>query len=48
MDDIEFRTPRSLDQVDVEVLDSNYNVLTIDTRFDVIIQLKVFHTDTSK
>ena len=48
MDDIEFRTPRSLDQVDVEVLDSNYNVLTIDTRFNVIIQLKVFHTDTTK
>lgn len=48
MDDIEFRTPRSLDQVDIELLDSNYNTLTIDPRFEVIIQLKVFHTDTTK
>lgn len=48
MDDIEFRSPRSLDQVDVELLDSNYNTLTIDTRFEVILQLKVFHTDTTK
>lgn len=48
MDDIEFRSPRSLDQVDVELLDSNYNTLTIDPRFEVIIQLKVFHTDTTK
>jgi hypothetical protein len=48
MDDIEFRSPRSLDQVDVELLDSNYNTLTIDPRFEVILQLKVFHTDTTK
>ena len=48
MDDIEFRSPRSLDQVDIELLDSNYNTLTIDPRFEVIIQLKVFHTDTTK
>jgi hypothetical protein len=48
MDDIEFRTPRSLDQVDIELLDSNYNTLTIDPRFEVILQLKVFHTDTTK
>jgi hypothetical protein len=46
MDDIEFRTPQSLNQLDVELLDINYMPLTVDVRFPVIIQLKVFHTDT--
>ena len=48
MDDVEFRAPRALDQIDVELLDYKYKPLVVDTRYPVILQLKVFHTDTIK
>jgi hypothetical protein len=48
MEDVEFRTPRALDQIDVELLDYKYRPLKVDTRYPVSIQLKVFHTDTVK
>ena len=48
MEDVEFRAPRALDQIDVELLDYKYNPLVIDPRYPVILQLKVFHTDTIK
>jgi hypothetical protein len=48
MEDVEFRTPRALDQIDVELLDHKYRPLIVDTRYPVSIQLKVFHTDTVK
>lgn len=48
IEDVEFRVPRSLDQIDVELLDYKYKPLVIDTRYPVILQLKVFHTDTIK
>lgn len=48
VDDIDFRTTRSLTQVDFELLDYRYRVLTIDSRFPVIVQLKVYHVDTVK
>jgi hypothetical protein len=46
--DIDFRSPRNMSDVDFRIVDQNFETLTIDPRFDVIIQLKVFHTDTSK
>ena len=48
MEDVEFRTPRALDQIDVELLDYKYRPLKVDARYPVSIQLKVFHTDTVK
>jgi hypothetical protein len=48
IDDIDFRTPRCLSRIDFEVLDYMYQPLVIDPRFTVIIQLKVYHTDTAK
>ena len=48
MEDVEFRAPRALDQIDVELLDYKYKPLVIDPRYPVILQLKVFHTDTIK
>jgi hypothetical protein len=46
--DIDFRSPRNLSDIDFKIVDKNFETLAIDPRFDVIIQLKVFHTDTSK
>ena len=48
VDDIDFRSARSMQRVDFELLDHNYNPVVIDPRFPVIIQLKVYHTDTRK
>ena len=48
MEDVEFRAPRALDQIDVELLDYKYKPLVVDPRYPVILQLKVFHTDTIK
>ena len=48
VDDIDFRSARSMQRVDFEVLDHNYNTVVIDPRFPVIVQLKVYHTDTRK
>ena len=48
VDDIDYKSVRSLTKIDFEVLDHKYNVLSIDKRFPVIIQLKAFHTDTNK
>jgi hypothetical protein len=48
LNDVDFRTPRSIGDVDFEILDSEFNPLYIDPRFHVIIQLKVYHVDTTK
>ena len=48
IEDVEFRNPRALDQIDVELLDYKYQPLVVDKRYPVILQLKVFHTDTIK
>ena len=48
VDDIDFRTARSFSRIDFVLLDFKYQVLTIDPRFPVIVQLKVYHTDTTK
>lgn len=48
VDDIDFRTPRNLSDVDFEVVDHMFRPLIIDRRFPVLIQLKVFHVDTQK
>lgn len=48
VDDIDFRTPRNLSDIDFEIVDHLFNPITIDPRFPVIIQLKVFHVDTQK
>jgi hypothetical protein len=48
VDDIDYRTARSINRVDFELLDHNYKPLTIDSRFPVIVQLKVYHVDTVK
>jgi hypothetical protein len=46
--DIDFRSPRDLSDIDFRITDANFETLAIDPRFHVIIQLKVFHTDTEK
>lgn len=46
LDDILFRTPRNLHEIDFEIVDHNFKQLAIDVRLPVIVQLKVFHTDT--
>jgi hypothetical protein len=48
IDDIDFRQPRAISRIDFELLDYKYQPLTIDRRFPVVIQLKVYHTDTVK
>ena len=48
IEEVEFRNPRALDQIDVELLDYKYQPLVVDKRYPVILQLKVFHTDTIK
>jgi hypothetical protein len=48
IDDIDFRQPRAISRIDFELLDYAYQPLTIDKRFPVVIQLKVYHTDTVK
>lgn len=48
VDDIDFRTARSLTKIDFEIVDHKYNIVKIDPRFPVIIQLKVYHIDTVK
>jgi len=46
--DIDFRQPMAISRVDFELLDYQYQPLIIDRRFPVVIQLKVYHTDTVK
>tara|TARA_R110000851_G_scaffold286630_8_gene440488 strand:+ start:641 stop:1183 length:543 start_codon:yes stop_codon:yes gene_type:complete len=48
VDDIDFKSPRELSDVDFEIVDHEFNPVIIDPRFPVVIQLKVFHTDTKK
>lgn len=48
LDDIDFRSPRHLGDVDFEIVDAQFKPLVIDPRFPVIIVLKVYHTDTRK
>jgi hypothetical protein len=48
LNDIDFRTPRNIGDVDFEILDHEFQPIYIDPRFHVVIQLKVYHTDTTK
>jgi hypothetical protein len=48
VDDIDYKAVRSLTKIDFEILDHKYNIVTIDKRFPVVIQLKAFHVDTNK
>ena len=48
VDDIDYKSVRSLTKIDFEILDYKYNVVTIDPRFPVVVQLKAFHVDTNK
>lgn len=48
LDDIDFRSPRSIGDVEFEIVDHAFNPLVIDPKFPVIVQLKVYHTDTKK
>jgi hypothetical protein len=48
VDDIDFRAERTLSNMDFELVDHRFEQLTIDPRFPVVIQLKVFHTDTKR
>ena len=46
--DIDFRSPRQISDVDFELVDNEFQTLTIDPRFHVVVALKVYHTDTQK
>ena len=46
--DIDFRQPMAISRVDFELLDYQYQPLIIDRRLPIVIQLKVYHTDTVK
>ena len=46
--DIDYKTPRSIGAVSFEVRDHNLNLLDIDRRFPVLIQLKVYHIDEKR
>jgi hypothetical protein len=48
LNDIDFRSPRTVTDVDFEVVDQQFNPLKIDPRFHVIVHLKVYHVDTRK
>ena len=45
VDDIDYTVPRSIGAVDFEIRDHNLQLLPIDTRFPVIVQLKLYHVD---
>ena len=48
LNDIDFRTPRTVTDIDFEVVDQEFKPLVIDPRFHVVVHLKVYHVDTRK